>query len=98
MACSLTPTFFREKLLVNMPQSGLCDKKVLLVENRNHVWRDLSRLVDSEYKWSVFDSKAYFRIEVVCDLKMPQSGLCDMKKNAVGRKQEPCVEGSLQVS
>ena len=43
-ACSLTLTFFREKLFVNMPQS---DKKVL-VENRNHVWRNLSRLVDSE--------------------------------------------------
>ena len=31
-----------------MPQAGLCDKKLLLVENRNHVWRDLSRLVDIE--------------------------------------------------
>ena len=30
MACSLTQTFFREKLFVNMPQSGLCDKKLLL--------------------------------------------------------------------
>ena len=38
MACSLAQTFFREKLLVNMPQPGLCDKKLLLcVENRNHV-------------------------------------------------------------
>ena len=35
---------------LNIPQAGLCDKKLLLgVENRNHVWRDLSRLVDSEY-------------------------------------------------
>ena len=25
-------------------------KKMLLVENRNHVWRDLSRLVDVECK------------------------------------------------
>ena len=32
---------------MNMPQSGLLDKKLLLgVENRNHVLSDLSRLVD----------------------------------------------------
>ena len=36
-----------------MPQAGLCDK-LSLVENRNHVWRDLSRLVDVERKqWPV---------------------------------------------
>ena len=39
-------TFFRREAVgdVNMPQAGLCDKKLLLVENRSHVWRDLSRL------------------------------------------------------
>ena len=35
---------------MNMPQAGLCDKK-LLVESRNHVWRDLFRLVDIECKY-----------------------------------------------
>ena len=43
------------------------------------MWRDLSRLVDSEYNGLKFDSKAFFRKEVVCDVNMPQSGLCDMK-------------------
>ena len=39
---------------MNIPQSGLCDKKLLLVENRGHVWRDLSRSVDIECKkWPV---------------------------------------------
>ena len=31
---------------LNMSQTGLCDSELLLVENRNHVWSDLSRLVD----------------------------------------------------
>ena len=35
MACSLTQTFIQGE--VDIPQSGLCDKKLLLVENRNHV-------------------------------------------------------------
>ena len=35
---------------MNIPQSGLCDMKLLFVENRNHVWRDLFRLVDIECK------------------------------------------------
>ena len=48
MACSLTQTFIQGE--VDIPQSGLCDKKLLLVENRNHVWRDLSRSVDIEGK------------------------------------------------
>ena len=48
MACSLTQTFIQGE--VDNPQSGLCDKKLLLVENRNHVWRDLFRLVDSVCK------------------------------------------------
>ena len=30
--------FFRQ---VNMSQAGLCDSELVLVENRNHVWRDL---------------------------------------------------------
>ena len=39
-------TFFRREAVgdVNMPQAGFCDKKRFIVENRNHVWRDLSRL------------------------------------------------------
>ena len=45
MACSLTQTFIQGE--VDIPQSGLCDKKLLLVD---HVWRDLSRLVDIEGK------------------------------------------------
>ena len=41
-----TETLFRREAVgdVNMPQAGFCDKKLFLVENRNHVWRDLSRL------------------------------------------------------
>ena len=35
---------------VNMPQAGLFDRSVLLVESRNHVWSDRSRLVDVECK------------------------------------------------
>ena len=41
---------------VNMPQTGLCDR---FLENRNHVWSDLSRLVDVECKkWPVVLLKA----------------------------------------
>ena len=52
MACGLTESIFRLEVIgdVNMPQAGLYDKKLLLVENRNHVWSDLSRLVDIECK------------------------------------------------
>ena len=41
---------------------------MLLVENRNHVWRDLSRLVDmlSVKYLSEFDS-SFFQAEVVCE-------------------------------
>ena len=48
----LLKAFFRAEVVgdVNMAQAGLCDKKPLLVENRNHVWRDLSRLVDVKRK------------------------------------------------
>ena len=42
--------FFRKKLLVNM----LCDMQLLCVENRNHVWRDLPRLVDVGCKKMAF--------------------------------------------
>ena len=49
--------FFRKEVVcdLNIPQPVFCDmKKVLLVENRNHVWRDLFRLVDGECKkWPV---------------------------------------------
>ena len=63
-----------------MAQAGLCDKKLLLVENRNHVWMDLSRLVDFECKkWPVVLLKAFFRAEVVGDVNMAQAGLCDKK-------------------
>ena len=50
MSCGLTESIFRLEVVgdVNMPQAGLCDKKLLLVENRNYVWSDLSRLVDIE--------------------------------------------------
>ena len=67
MACGLTRTFIQGE--VDIPQSELCDKKLLLVENRNHVWRDLSRLVDIECKI------------IVCSLTQSfyQAGLCDMK-------------------
>ena len=56
MACGLTESIFRLEVVgdVNMPQGGLYGKKLLLVENRNHVWSDLSRLVDVEcIKWPV---------------------------------------------
>ena len=68
---------------MNMPQAGLCDMKLLLVENRNHVWRDLSRLVDIECKYlSEFDS-GFFQAEVA------------HLEEIVGGEQEPW---SLQVS
>ena len=35
------------------------DEKLLLVENRNHVWRDLSRLVDIECKQLTCNSKSF---------------------------------------
>ena len=41
MTCSLLKAFFRSEVDVNMPQTE---------ENRNHVWSDLSRLVDVECK------------------------------------------------
>ena len=45
---------------VNMAQAGLFDRSVLLVESRNHVWRDLSRLVDVACKkWPVVYSKHF---------------------------------------
>ena len=56
MACGLTESIFRLEVVgdVNMPQAGLNGKKLLLEENRNHVWSDLSRLVDVECKkWPV---------------------------------------------
>ena len=56
MACGLTESIFRLEVVgdVNMPQAGLYGKKLLLVENRNHVRSDLSRLVDVECKkWPV---------------------------------------------
>ena len=61
MACSLTQTL---EVVgdVNMPQSGLCymKKNKFFVENRNHVWRDLSRLVDIECEYlSEFDSSIF---------------------------------------
>ena len=45
----------------------------LLEENRNHVWSDLSRLVDVECKNDCSLLKAFFRPEVV---NRPQTGLC----------------------
>ena len=47
----LTQAFFQEEVVSEHASSwtGLCDKKQF-VENRNHVWRDLSRLVDLECK------------------------------------------------
>ena len=47
----------------------------MLEENRNHVWSDLSRLVDVEHKkWPVVLLREFFRPEV--DVNMPQTGLC----------------------
>ena len=63
MACGLTESIFRLEVVgdVNMPQAGLYDKKLLLVENRNYVWSDLSRLVDVECKNGLwFNSEAFF--------------------------------------
>ena len=52
----LQSIFSGKKLLLKL--LGLCNKELLLgVENRNHVWRDLSRLVDTE--WPVVDSKGF---------------------------------------
>ena len=54
----LLKSFFRPDVDgdVNMAQAGLCD---WLVENRNHVRSDLSRLVDVECKkWPVVLLKA----------------------------------------
>ena len=48
-----------------------CDMK-FFVENRNHVWRDLSRLVDIECKIMVCSlTQSFYQAEIV--------GLCDMK-------------------
>ena len=55
MTCSLLVGFFRPQV-VNKPQPGLF---MLLEENTNHVWSDLSG--------------AFFRPEV--DVNMPQTGL-----------------------
>ena len=45
------------------------------VENRNHVWRDLSRLVDVESKKNWVLALYFFRQEIVGDLNLAQSGL-----------------------
>ena len=42
---------------VNMPHAGLCDK---LVENRNHVWSDLFRLVDVSAKNGLYFYSKHF--------------------------------------
>ena len=59
-----------------MPQAGFYDKKLLLVENRNHVWRDLSRLVDVECKQYVdFNLQVCISFQVQsCE---PQAGPSD---------------------
>ena len=86
MVCSLTQTFIQGE--VDIPHSGLCDKKLLLVENRNHVWRDLFRLVDIECKIMVCSlTQSFYQAEIV--------GLCDMKL-LLWRTET--IEGSLQVS
>ena len=59
---------------MNIPQAGLCVKKLLLVENRNHVWRGL---VDIECKVMVYGFTLK-HFQEICDVNMPQSGLCDM--------------------
>ena len=53
--------------------------KQLLMENRNHVWRDLSRLVDVKRKEIAGNCKAFYRLKVICDLTMPQAWLCDTR-------------------
>ena len=76
---------------MNMPQAGLCDKKLSLVENRNHVWRDLSRLVDVECKnCHVVDSISF--------LGKKCEHASSWQETVVGGEQERFVEGSLQVS
>ena len=57
---------------MNMPQAGLSDKKLLLgVENRNHVWRDLSRLVDVGCKNGlIFTPKHFSGKELLNILKL----------------------------
>ena len=75
-----------------MPQAGM--ELLLGVENRNHVWRDLSRLVDIECRYTCLSlTQAFFSKEVVGDVNMPHSG-----QYVICGEQEPCVEGSLQVS
>ena len=60
-----------------------------VVENRNHVWRDLFRLVDVE-SIGLLVTQVFFR------LNMPQTG--SATQDCFCGEQEPCVEGSLQVS
>ena len=49
--------------------------KLLLEENRNHVWGDLFRLVDVECKNGLYNLlRAFFRLEVDSDVNMPQIG------------------------
>ena len=51
MTCSLLKAFSRPEVDsdVNMPKLD-SDMKLVFLENRNHVWSDLSRLVDVECK------------------------------------------------
>ena len=61
---------------------------------------DFSGLVNVECKKRTCSlTKAFFRLEVVGDVNMPQAGLlrCDTE-TVFGGEQEPCVERSLQVS
>ena len=49
--------------------------KLVFVENRNHVWSDLFRLVDVECKNGLQFYSAFFMLEVDGDVSMPQAGL-----------------------
>ena len=82
----VTQVFFR----LNMPQTDIALRhKTVFVENRNHVWRDLFRLVDVE-SIGLLVTQVFFR------LNMPQTG--SATQDCFCGEQEPCVEGSLQVS
>ena len=114
-----------------MPQVGLFDTGLFFVENSNHVWRDLFRLVDVESieiagnssifqvehasSWTFFvESRNHVwrdlfllvdveSIEIagnssIFQVEHAPCNTPSATQDCVCGEQEPCVEGSLQVS
>ena len=64
-------------------QARSCEHaSILTLLLEDHVWSDLSRLVDFSFKNGLYVVllKAFFRLEEYSDLNMPQTGLCCQRR------------------